>query len=90
MTNTKNVTNNIIKNRVQVNINDKSNLNNNSSSPKLYENDEKTVSKTFSLFFSYIWYLIKCKSDYPTFSYYEKFRSKIISEEISFRAILTY
>ena len=81
MTNTKNVTNNIIKNRVQVNINDKSNLNNNNSCPKLYENDEKTVSKTFSLFFSYIWYLIKCKSDYPTFSYYEKFRSKIISEE---------
>ena len=75
----KNVTNNIIKNRVEANKNDISNFNN--SPNKLYENDEKTVKETFILFFKYIWYLIKCKKDYPAFSYYEKFRARLISEE---------
>ena len=75
----KNVTNNIIKNRAEANINDISNLNNPPN--KLYENDEKPLKETFILFFKYIWYLIKCKKDYPAFSYYEKFRARLISEE---------
>ena len=82
-----NETNNIIKNRAQVNkINNISNLNN--APNKLYENDEKTVKETFILFFKYIWYLIKCKKDYPAFSYYEKFRARLISEETLIQSYL--
>ena len=77
--NENNVAKHNIKNNPEASINDKSLIK--YSRNKLYEGNEKTCGKTFSLFFNYIWYLIKCKKDYPKFNYYEKFRAKLISEE---------
>ena len=79
MFNLRKATNNIKKNNYELNIDDKTNCN--YSNNKINENDDKTTKEeNLNSFSKYICYFI-CGNNKPTFSYYETFRAKLISEE---------
>ena len=78
--NMKKVTSNIKKNNYKLNIDDK--INCSSSKNKIYEIDDIAIEESYLTTFSkYLVYLIYCGKNNSTFSYYEEFRIKLISEK---------